>query len=157
MRMSPCLFPLSCLVLAGVLATPAPAQETKKPDDRSAEVVLRGCGNGRVLVPMLIEGNVPTPVALIGRPVRLNGKRALIREIEKQKSRLIEVTGLVRRSDMQPEGPSTVVGNTRVTVGGSSPTSRDPLRADPMRQAMTSVVHMDVTGFRVLEDACPAR
>jgi hypothetical protein len=144
-------------ILAGAYAAPTPAQEKPKTDDKSAEVVLRGCANGRVLVPMLIEGNVPTPGVLVGRAVRLNGPKPVLKDIEKQKGRLIEVTGLVRRSDMQPQGPSTVIGNTRVTVGGSSPTSMDPMRADPTRQAMTNVVYMDVSGFRVLETSCPKR
>ena len=118
---------------------------------------MRGCANGRALVPMDIEGNVPTPRGLVGRAIRLNGPKALIKDIEKQKGRLIEVTGIVRSSDLQPQGPSTTVGGMRVTVGGSSPTSMDPMRSDPTRQAMMNVVTMDASGFRVLETSCPAK
>lgn len=150
------------LVFATVAVSAAPAagvsaQEKPKADDKSAEVVIRGCANGRALVPMDLEGQVPTARALVGRAIRLNGPKAVIKDIEKQKGRLIEVTGLVRRSDLQPQGPSTTIGGMRVTVGGSSPTSMDPTRSDPTRQAMTNVVYMDVSGFRVLENSCPRR
>ncbi len=145
------------VMAAAAAGTPAVAQEKPKVDDKSAEVVVRGCANGRALVPRDEEGQVPSPRALLGRPIRLNGPKALLKDIEKQKGRFIEVTGLVRRSDLQPQGPSTTIGGMRVTVGGSSPTSMDPLRADPARQAMTSVVYMDVSGFRVLDTTCPSR
>lgn len=145
------------IALAALAAVPAGAQEKPKADDKSAEVVVRGCASGRALMPLAIEGNVPTPHVLLGRAIRLNGPKSLMKDIEKQKGRLIEVTGLVRRSDLQPQGPSARIGGMRVTVGGSSPTSMDPTRADPARQAMTNVVTMDASGFRVLETSCPSR
>lgn len=145
------------LAMSAAAGATTSAQEKPKVDDKSAEVVVRGCANGRALVPMDLEGQVPTARALVGRAIRLNGPKAVIKDIEKQKGRLIEVTGIVRRSDMQPQGPSTTIGGMRVTVGGSSPTSMDPTRSDPARQAMTNVVYMDVSGFRVLENSCPNR
>lgn len=152
----PAAFALAALVTGLAVASAAP-QEKPKVDANSAEVVVRGCANGRALVPMDLEGQVPTPSTLVGRAIRLNGPKAVIKDIEKQKGRLVEVTGLVRRSDMQPQGPSARIGGMRVTVGGTSPTSMDPTRADPARQAMTSVIYMDVSGFRVLENSCPKR
>lgn len=151
-----CILALA-LALGAVSADSVNSQEKPKIDDNSAEVVLRGCANGRALVPMDIEGSVPTPRTLTGRAVRLNGPKAILKDIGKQKGRLIEVTGLVRRADLQPTGPSTTIGGMRVTVGGSSPMSMDPTRADPTRQAMMNVVHVDVSGYRVLDTTCPAR
>ncbi len=145
------------VLVAGIVPVSGAAQERPKADEQSAEVVVRGCANGRALVPMDLEGQIPTPLALVGRAIRLNGPKAVIKDIERQKGRLIEVTGLVRRSDLQPQGPSTRVGGMRVTVGGTSPMSMDPTRADPARQAMASVVYMDVSGYRVLENSCPRR
>ena len=104
-----------------------------------------GGGNYAGMVPV---GGLVQPL-LGGLPESPESKRRL--------KNLIEVTGLVRRSDMQPQGPSTTIGGMRVTVGGSSPTSMDPTRSDPTRQAMTNVVYMDVSGFRVLENSCPKR
>lgn len=150
------MFLTALAAVAAVTTAPSWAQERPKVDEHSAEVVVRGCAKGRALVPLDVEGTAPTPRVLLGRAIRLNGKKDLMKEIERAKGKLIEVTGLVRRSDLQPQGPGMTIGRTRVTVGGSSPTSMDPTRADPARQAMTNVVTMDASGFRVLEDVCPA-
>ena len=146
---------LLSLLLVAAAASAALAQDTPKPDANSAEVVVRGCANGRALVPQAIEGNVPTPPTLIGKAIRLNGPKDVLNGIKKEKGRLIEVTGLVRKADLQAAGPGMTVGGTRIGFG-TSPINADPTRADPARQAMINVVTMDVSGFRVLDTACSA-
>lgn len=150
--------PLVVVLCLSIFATAAPAaQETpKKVDPNSAEVVVRGCANGRALVPQPVEGSVPTPATLYGRPMRLNGPKDLLKDIERQKGKLIEVSGLIKRADLRGAGPGVTVGRTRITVGGASPMSSDPTRSDPTRQAMGSVIHLDVSGFRVLSPECSA-
>jgi hypothetical protein len=137
-------------VSAGILG-----QEAPKPDANSLEVVVRGCANGRALVPQDIEGNVATPPTLVGKTLRLNGPKEVLNGIKKEKGRLIEITGLVRKSDLQKAGPGVVVGRTRIGFG-TSPMTSDPTRADPARQAMVDVVNLDASGFRVLSTACSA-
>lgn len=146
---------LSALLVAFAVTAAALAQEKPKPDANSLEVVVRGCANGRALVPHNIEGTVATPSTLVGKTLRLNGPKQVLEGIKKEKGRLIEVTGLVRKSDLQGAGPGVVVGGTRIEFG-TSPMSSDPTRADPARQAMINVVNMDASGFRVLSTACSA-
>ncbi len=140
-------------VLAGLAFLPlvALAQETPKADPNSMLVVVRGCPKGRALVPLALEGEAATPATLIGRPMRLNGPRDLMKGIGAEKGHLIEVTGLVKKADLRAAGPSTTIGGMRVTAGAASPTS-----TDPTRQASFDVIVMDVTSFRPLSNDCPA-
>jgi hypothetical protein len=136
---------LTCLPLA------AAAQETPKVDANSMLVVVRGCPKGRALVPLAVEGEAATPATLIGRPMRLNGKRDLMKLIEGEKGHLVEVTGLIRKSDLRASGPSRTFGGMRVTAGAASPMS-----SDPSRQAAFDVIVIDVTSFRPLSNECPS-
>lgn len=136
----------ACVPLVGV------AQETPKPDANSMLVVVRGCPRGRAIVPLAMEGEAATPATLIGRAMRLNGTRDLMKQVEAEKGHLIEVTGLVRKSDLRASGPSTRIGGMRVTAGAAS-----PMGGDPSRQAAFDVIMMDVTSFRPLSNECPAR
>ena len=81
----------ACVPLVGV------AQETPKVDANSMLVVVRGCPKGRAIVPLAMEGEAATPATLVGRAMRLNGTRDLMKQVEAEKGHLIEVTGLVRR------------------------------------------------------------
>lgn len=144
---------ISRFVLVALTCVPlsAAAQETPKADPNSMQVVVRGCAKGRALVPLAVEGEAATPATMIGRPMRLNGKGDLLKRIGAEKGHLIEVTGLIRTSDLRASGPSTRVGGMRVTVGAASPMS-----SDPTRQAAFDVITIDVLSFRPLSDACPA-
>ena len=136
---------LACLPLV------AQAQETKKVDPNSTQVVVRGCAKGRALVPLAGEGEIATPATLIGRTMRLNGPGDLMKAIGKEKGHLIEVTGLIRKSDLRASGPSTTIGGVRVTAGAASPMS-----TDPTRYASVDVIVIDVSSFRLLSNECPA-
>lgn len=136
---------LACLPLAAI------AQEVPKADPNSMQVVVRGCAKGRALVPLAVEGEAATPATLIGRPMRLNGKGDLMKRIGAEKGHLIEVTGLVRMSDLRASGPSTRIGGMRVTAGAASPMS-----SDPTKQAAFDIIVIDVLSFRPLSNECPA-
>lgn len=128
----------------------ADAQETPKADPNSAQVVVSGCPKGRALVPLVTDGEAATPATLIGRPIRLNGKKDLLKAIADEKGHLVEVTGLIRKSDMRAGGPSTTIGGMRVTAGAASPLSNDPTK-----RLTYDVIVMDVVAFRRISTECP--
>lgn len=141
------------IVMLAIVALPltAYAQETPKADPNSVQVVVSGCPKGRALVPLITEGEAVTPATLIGRPIRLNGKKDLLKEIADEKGHLVEVTGLIRKSDMRASGPSTTIGGMRVTAGAASPLSNDPTK-----RLAYDVIVMDVVAFRRISTECPA-
>lgn len=140
------------LLLVVVFPLAATAQEAPKGDANSLQVVVRGCPKGRAIVALAMEGEATTPETLLGRPIRMNGKKDLMKQVEAEKGHLIEVTGLIRISDLRPTGPTARIGGMRVTAGAAS-----PMGTDPTRQAAFDVIMMDVTSFRPLSDACPTR
>ena len=62
---------------------------------------------------------------------------------------MVEITGLVKKSDMAGPGGVTFMGG-RVRIGGTTP-------RDPMRDPMYNQVVIDVEGYQLLPDACADR
>jgi hypothetical protein len=85
-----------------------------------------------------------------GRRFRLTGKKQVLDEIKAREGYMIEVTGLVRKNDLQGQGIS--LGGGRVRIGGGAPVSNggSPTQAPPSANAI-----LDVEGFRPLGEPCP--
>ena len=62
---------------------------------------------------------------------------------------MVEITGLVRKSDMAGPGGVSILGG-RVRIGGATP-------RDPVRDPMYNQVVIDVEGYQLLPDPCPTR
>jgi hypothetical protein len=137
-------------VLAVLAATAvAAAQERPVPSD-STRITVPGCAKDRLFVVEEAEGRENTSKGVApGRRFRLSGPRAVLDDIRKREATMVEITGLVRKADMAGPGGVTLLGG-RVRIGGTSP--RDPIR-DPMYNQIV----LDVEGFQVLPDRCPAR
>jgi hypothetical protein len=144
------LWPLVVLVMAGVAA----AQEKKKPSD-STELVATGCIKGRVFTAMdnpEEQGAVMRGRSVRGRSFRITGKRDVMDEVKRQDGHFVEVTGLVRTSELEGRGPAMRIGGTDVNIGV---TPMDPTRPTGTQQALTNVVVMDVTAVRFVAESCP--
>jgi hypothetical protein len=97
------------------------AQEEKKVPKDSARVTLQGCAKGRnfTVGPRSEHGAANLNIEP-GRRFRLNGPKKLLESIEKGEGRMVEVTGLIRKADVEPPGGLSVAGG-RVRIGGADP------------------------------------
>ena len=148
------------LLLAAALifavSAAAPAQEREVPKD-SARISIPGCANGRSFIVMPREA--PEPVrsdVAPGRRFRLSGPRKLLDEIRKQQAHYVEVTGLVRRSQLNPGASGIPIAGGRIRIGGGA-INRDPTQSDPQRDPRYNEVVIDVESWRPLPEACPKR
>jgi hypothetical protein len=137
------------VILVFLAVTVAAAQERPVPSD-STRITVPGCAKDRLFVVQEAEGRENTAKDIApGRRFRLSGPRRVLNDIRKREASMVEITGLVRKADMAGPGGVKLLGG-RVRIGGVSP--RDPIR-DPMYNQIV----LDVEGFQVLPDACPAR
>ena len=131
----------------------AAAQERPVPGD-STRVTIPGCAHDRAFVVMEAEGHEIKATGIQpGRRFRLSGPRAVLDDIRKREATMVELTGLVRKSALSGPGGWRIFGG-RVRIGGAMP--RDPVR-DPVRDPMYNQIVIDVEGFQLLPDPCPAR
>jgi hypothetical protein len=145
-------------VLAAVLLASVPlvAQEREVPKD-SARLAIPGCARGRTFIvserpehePMRSSADVEP-----GRRFRLNGPKKVLNDIKLREAMMLEITGLVRKSQVGGPGGIAVAGG-RIRIGGSVP--RDPLYTDPARDPRYSEVVIDVEGWRALGESCPEK
>ena len=128
-----------------------PPQETKPVDKNSVRVVVTGCLKGRVLrTTASREVDVSSPIDLAGRSFRLAGPKPVMADVKKHDGDLVEIVGLVKKSDL-PE-PGMKLGSSRVVIG-AGPMSSDPTR-NPARDPLSYVAMMDASSVRWLEDGC---
>src|SRR5262245_17398444 len=144
---------LAALVIA-LFSSLAGAQERDVPKD-SERLSLRGCARGRTFIVSPRSEHEPVRSDVEpGRRFRLSGPRKVLDDIKAREVNMIEVTGLVRKSQVSGPGGVAIAGG-RIRIGGAAP--RDPIYADPRRDPMYNEVVMDVESFRPLPDECPSR
>jgi hypothetical protein len=137
------------IILLLGFAAAGTAQERKVPSD-SARITIPGCAKDRLFVVGVPEGRETkaTDVAP-GRRFRLSGPRSVLDDIKKRQGTMVEITGLVRKSDLAGPGGVTMLGG-RVRIGGAMP-------RDAARDPMYNQIVIDVEGFQLLPDSCPTR
>jgi len=140
------------VLLAVLLAVPLSGQEREVPKD-SVRLSIPGCVEGRTFIVMRRERAEPLADVPPGRRFRLNGKKDTLKEMQTQKATMIEVTGLVRRSQVRERGVS--VGGGRVRIGGGQPQA--PVGGGVGRSPVYDEAILDVESWQSLPDACPAR
>jgi len=138
-----------------ILLTPGAllAQEREVPRD-SVRVSIPGCSKGSAFVVGVSPEKERTSIEIAaGRRFRLTGKKPLLQEIRKREGTMIEVTGIIRRSDLPgPGGIST--GGGRVRIGGGPPV--DSGGVSPNRAPASANAILDVEGWRPLAESCPS-
>ena len=128
------------------------AQEEKPVPKDSVRVSIPGCSKGSAFVVTESPEGERTSVEIkAGRRFRLTGKKDLLNEVKAREGYMIEVTGIVRKNDLQGPGGITL-GGGRVRIGGGAPVSNggSPTQAPPSANAI-----LDVEGFRPLGEPCP--
>src|SRR5688500_437651 len=145
---------LVAAVLAVASSSLAIAQEREVPKD-SERLSLRGCARGRtfIVAPRSEHEPIRSDVEP-GRRFRLSGPKKILEEIHARERTMVEVTGLVRKSQVGGPGGVAIAGG-RIRIGGGMP--RDPIYSDPRRDPMYNEVVMDVESFRALPEECEAR
>ena len=127
----------------------AAAQETKVPED-SALVSINGCAkDGRFTVGERREDQPGTLEIQPGRRFRLNGPKALMNDIKAHQRTAMQVTGLIRKADLNQQGIGILGG--RVRIGGAVP--RDPI-SDPARDPAYNQSVLDVRSWKPLTGDC---
>lgn len=136
------------VILFLAVATVAAAQERPVPSD-STRITVPGCAKDRLFIVEEPAGREITVTGILpGRRFRLSGPRSVLDDIKKREGTMVEITGLVRKSDVAGPGGLTILGG-RVRIGGTAP--RD------VRDPMYNQIVIDVEGFQLLPDRCPAR
>jgi hypothetical protein len=140
---------VSALFLALSVAALAAQEEPSVPKD-SALVSINGCAkNGIFIAGERREDQPGTLEIQPGRRFRLNGPKALLNEIKAHRRTVMQVTGLIRKGDVAPQGISVAGG--RVRIGGAVP--RDAI-SDPARNPAYNQVVMDVRSWKALTGDC---
>ena len=129
----------------------ATAQETKVPDD-SALVSINGCArNGTFTAGERREDQPGTLEIEPGRRFRLEGPKKLLSEIKSRQRTALQVTGLIRKIDVNgPQGVGVLGG--RVRIGGAR-VPQDPI-ANPARDPAYNQPVLDVRSWRQLTGDC---
>jgi hypothetical protein len=146
--------PLTAALIAVTLtiaALSASAQETTIPDD-SRLVSLNGCAkNGSFIVGERREDQPGTLEVEPGRRFRLNGPKKLLDEIRARQRGAMQVTGLLRKTDVNgPQGIGLLGG--RVRIGGAR-VPQDPI-ANPARDPAYNQPVLDVRSWKSLTGDC---
>lgn len=126
------------------------AQEKPVPKD-SERLSIPGCAYDRLfIVDVNPEHETRSVEMKPGRRLRLQGPKKLLEEIKARKGSMVEITGLVRKSDLIEEGVSMAGGKVRMTA-------RSPIGANVAQDPGVSQSIVDVESWRLLNFTCPER
>lgn len=143
------------LVAVAVMSASAlQAQERKIPKD-SERISIPGCAKDRTFI--VAEAPEHEPVRSdveAGRRFRLSGPKKLLNEIKVHEGSMVEVTGLVRTSQLSGPGGVAIAGG-RIRIGGAMP--QGSIYSDPRRDPLYNQIVIDVESWRQLPDPCPTR
>jgi hypothetical protein len=138
------------LVFAVSLGVAALAQEKPVPKD-SERIFIPGCARNRMFTVGPRREDQPGRSDIApGTRLLMNGPKQLLNQIKSNESNEIELTGLIRKSDLTQ--PGVKIGD-HIRIGpGPSPTG-----ANPGRDYQSNQIMIDVEGWRVLTGSCPAK
>ena len=140
---------LAVLILVAPAA--AVAQEREPPKD-SERLTITGCVNNRTLIAAsTAEHETIKSGVAEGRRFRLSGPGKMLDEIKARKGRMVEITGLVKKSDVADPGGIKIAGG-RIRIGGQRP--QTSIASDPTRDPAYNQAVLDVEGWRPLAEPC---
>lgn len=138
--------------LIALCSMPLFTQEREVPKD-SSRLVLQGCAKGRTFIVGPRTEHAPGTLEIApGRRFRLNGPKKILDDIKRRERTMVEVTGLVRTSQLAGPGGVSIAGG-RIRIGGALPQDTSPTRS-----AAYNEVVIDLEGWRSMpEESCPDR
>ncbi len=144
---------LALALFSGAVLAGQEQEQAKVPRD-SSRIAIPGCARDRVFIVADTPNHEPVGTRLEpGRRFRLAGKKDVLEAIRLREGTMVEVTGLVRKSDLEGGSGVKLFGG-RVRIGGAQPQA--PL-SDVQRNSTYTEVVLDVESYRVLTETCPAR
>lgn len=127
------------------------AQEKTLPKN-STRLTVPGCAYDRLfIVDVSPDHEMPRTDLKPGRRLRLSGPKKLLEEIKARQGDMVELTGLVRKSDLLEQGVGLAGGRVRIMPG------RSPVGSTAGRDSGVSQAVIDVESWRLLNTTCPAR
>ena len=127
------------------------AQEHKPVPKDSVRVFIPGCTKGFIFTVGPRTPDEPGSLALPkGMHLRMNGPKKTMAEIKAHEGAMIEITGLIKKGQFNPDGVD-IGGGVRVTPG-PTPTGGS-LPGNPS----VSQILIDVEGWRQVMGNCPVR
>lgn len=140
---------LAALLIAASSSPLFAQQERPVPND-SARLSIFGCARGRVFtVRRNPDGEIRGTELQEGRKLRLEGAKKVLEEIKTHEGSMVEISGLIKRSDISPAGINILGGRVRIAPG-ATPGSQAGRNPGP------SVAVIDVESWRLLNAACPS-
>jgi hypothetical protein len=137
-------------IAVAVLSGPLVAQEEKPVPKDSVRVTIPGCTKGYIFTAGRRTpdqaGSVDIPE---GMHMRMNGPKKIIAAIKAHEGSMVEITGLMKKGQYNPEGVA-LGGGVRVRPGQSP---AGGLSAAPIASQML----IDVEGWRTAVGDCPSR
>ena len=145
--MKPLLLATVMTVSVGLLN----AQEKAVPKD-SVRLTIPGCAYDRLfIVDSSPEHEMPRSDIKPGRRLRLSGPKKMLEEIKSRQSDMVELTGLMRKSDLIEQGVGLAGGSVRIMPG------RSPVGATGGPDSTVTQAVIDLESWRPLNVTCPAR
>jgi hypothetical protein len=139
------------IFLTALVSTPLVAQEQKPVPKNSMRVSIPGCSKGYIFTAGRRTADQPGSVNVPeGMHLRMNGPKEVMKEIKAHEGSVIEITGLVKKGQLDPEGVP-IGGGVRIGPGPASTGGMQP--GNPI----AGQVQIDVEGWRPGLGACPSR
>jgi hypothetical protein len=127
------------------------AQEYKPVPKDSVRVFLPGCNKGFIFTVGPRTPDEPGSLALPkGMHVRMNGPKKMMAEIKAHEGAMIEITGLIKKGQFNPDGVN-IGGGVRIAPGPVP--NGGSLPGNPG----ASQILIDVEGWRPVMGDCPVR
>ena len=140
------------LLAVSALAGLAHAQEQKPVPNNSVRVLVPGCAKGRIFTAYPPTADRESSSAVPeGTHLRMNGPKAVMADIKGTEGSRIEITGLMKKGQVGPEGVNIGRG-VRVMPGNGGPSS--PLGGGAGSPVAGQLL-IDVESLRHLPGECP--
>ena len=116
----------------------------------STRLSISGCARGRVFTVGRDPDHESSFVMELGAKVRLEGDKKVLADIKAREGTMVEITGLMKQSDVVRPGIGLAGGRVRITpvMPNGRATGRDP---------GPSPAILDVESYRLLNASCPRR
>jgi hypothetical protein len=132
---------------AGLVAGVAGQQPEKPVPKDSMRISIPGCAKGTAFTVMESPEHESRSDVKPGRRFRMSGKKDVLKEIKQAEGQMIEITGLIRRGQLEPG--VAIGGNVRVSPGPMS--GSGSVGSNPNYEQII----LDVEGWRPLAANCP--
>jgi len=141
----------ACIVAVAVLSWPLAAQEQKPVPKGSVRVSVPGCTKGYIFTAARRTVDEPGSVDIPeGTHFRMNVPKKLMAEIKAQEGSMISITGIMKRSQYNPNGVG-IGGRVSMTPGA------DPTSGGRPSTGIGNQIFFDVEGWRPAVGNCPSR